>query len=266
MKRPPVSESIPFGGPAQPGAIYKFLQNAIDEATLRAIAAADYGWHADEVYEQLVKLLANREFLHEDGNSFALQECLTLSAYECSDVTPLGKLLCLVALFDIGTKWELPPSEHSNSLARMTSLALGMSSEAVDATAHFVAWLYEQDRCECMYSLVVLSALLLSLAADPKSITAADLEFLERVFAIELRENVATVLGYENQVCGYEDACAMIAEGELDWLLCLDTSTRNHRPWKDLADAVLSGHAHRSELQDLRKKLCGKSVTDPNNV
>ena len=102
----------------------------------------------------------------------------------------------------------------------------------------------------------------LSLAADPTSITTADLKFLDRVFATELRENVAAVLGYENNVCGYEDACAMIAEGERDWLLCLDTSTRNHRPWKDLADAALSNHTHRSELQELRRKLCGKSATD----
>ena len=252
---------IPFGPKPAVAPLYEFLDAAVDDATLMAIASADYWEGADEAFGLLAATLRTAQ-LPTCPEQFPFVECVELSSYR-TDAPPLTRLTALSLLLHLEAEQALSFCEwHANALAGLVSAAVAHSPAAATAATSFVSWLAMHDGPEWPRSFHVLGLLLLLIHIDRDSVGSAETTFLEQVFDAELRENAESVIGYDNELSGHAEALEMIADGDLPWLLCLDVHTRDHRPWIHVVGQVLGWSRDRPEIERLRRKLCPTEVPE----
>ena len=245
---------IPFGPKPSVEPLYEFLDAAVDDATLMAIASAEYAHEAGEAFGVLATTLRTAQLPTVREDLFRFVGCVQFS-YR-SDDPPLTRLTVLSLTLHLEAEGLHPCFLwHDGALADLVSAAVAHSPDAATAAAPFISWLAWHDGSYCPRSFHVLGLLLLLFHVDRDSVGSAEIAFLERVFDAELRENAESVIGYDNELNGHAEALEMIADGDVPWLLCLDVETGDYESWYDVVDQVLGWRRVRPAFEGLRRKL-----------
>lgn len=147
------SRPIPFAlqqllAPLYPeeSALTPLFRAHIDESMLREIAAADYGWKADECYELLHPVLNTGLITADDFNVREVLELISLSEPDepiwkpggCGERGHWMRLFACAQLVRLGA--NTPTTGERRTYVQMTSSAIELGRVVAGAAARVLAW------------------------------------------------------------------------------------------------------------------------------
>jgi hypothetical protein len=127
-------------------ALIPLFRAHIDESMLREIAAADYGWKADECYELLQPVLQTGVITPDDFNVREVLELISLSEPDeprwrpggCGERGHWMRLFACTQLVRLGAKE--PTRSERRTYLQMTSSAIELGRLVAEAAAQVLAW------------------------------------------------------------------------------------------------------------------------------
>ncbi len=246
--------SLPFAPPPSTAKVYEVIESIPYLNSIERIAKSDYGHGKEDALKLLTEVIQFGSIPFESDEYFHLEECISLASFDLSQ-PPLTRYICWAIIFHIeGEDPTRPVTVEYSGLAKWLLSAAEWSKDAVFSLAPFGAWL-AQSNIWCPRSLISLFVLLSLHASDQREIRSEDISFLKELADQEIRMNISEVLGYENDVTGYEDVQAMISEGELHWLFCLDPVLKKYDHWLEVCQKVLGPSEKNSPAYKLFNKI-----------
>src|SRR5579872_2819902 len=129
-------------------ALTPLFQTEIDEGMLREIAAADYGWKADECYALLQPILKTGLAACDDPNVSEVLELIRWSEPGDPAWSPGGqgarghwmRLFACILLVRLAPKYRASCSSESDTLAQLISSAIQLGRSVAQAAARVLAW------------------------------------------------------------------------------------------------------------------------------
>ena len=129
-------------------ALTPLFQAKIDEAMLREIAEADYGWKADECYALLQPILKTGLVTSDDFNLQEVLELIRWSEPDDPESDPGGhgprghwmRLFACTAMVRLAPKYKASFSSECDTLAQLISSAIELGRPVARAAGSMLAW------------------------------------------------------------------------------------------------------------------------------
>jgi hypothetical protein len=244
--------------PAEDALVAGF-QAHVDDSMLREIAAADYGWEADECYAHLQPILRIGVVGLEYYNLREVLELIRWSEPEEPEWSPGGqgvrghwmRLFACTGLLRLAAKYPDTAGSECDTLAQFVSSAVELGRDVARAAAGLLAWRFlvwpgrDEDRAFLAFAILLLAAYLeREEDRGPWLRALAEWVELEESTVREANSRISS------SVPGWEE-----------WLMGLTLFRQREAVWRSLALRILarpeSPHPREADL-DLR--LMGELV------
>ena len=152
------------------GALTSLFQANVDDAMLRQIAEADYGWEADRCHVLLQTMLKTGSVESDDFNLREALELIRWSEPEDPEWSPGGhgrrghwmRLFACAALVRLAAKYPGTFDGECGTLAQLISSAIELGHPVAQAAASLLAWRFlaypgnETDRAFLAFAILLL--------------------------------------------------------------------------------------------------------------
>jgi len=232
-------------------ALTPLFQTKIDEGMLREIAAADYGWKAEECYALLQRILKTGLVASDDGNLREVLELIRWSEPTDPGWSPGGqglrghwmRLFACTVLVRLAPKYPASSGSECDTLAQLISSAIELGRPVARAASGMLAWRFLADPGD---------------AEDPPFLAFAIL-----LLAAHLERGEDRGLWLKQLAAWVEDqeSRARNETSEHEWLIGLTLFRQRETVWRSLALRILAcPESPHSREADEALRLLGELV------
>jgi hypothetical protein len=234
-------------------ALTPLFQANIDEAMLREIAEADYGWKADECYALLQPILKTGLVAFADFNLREVLELIRWSEPADRDWRPGGqgprghwmRLFACTVLVRLAPEYQASFDSECDTLAQLISSAIDLGRPVARAAAGMLAWRFVAYPGDAENPPFLAFAILL-LAAHLER--GEDRGLWLKQLAVWVEE---------------EESRARNENSEYEWLMGLTNFRQRETVWRSLADRILvSPESPHPPEADESLRLLGELVAE----